>query len=183
VIASACGGLRPDLRPGELVLVADHINWTGASPVAGENDSRFGPRFFDMTEAYSSALRRRAQAAAAQLGIDLREGVYLGVSGPNYETPAEIRAFRAMGADLVGMSMVHETIAARHMGMQVMGICCVTNLATGGIDVPISHAEVIETAAAAGERLARLLTAILSGLHPNADPKSEAEDHPPGDQR
>jgi purine-nucleoside phosphorylase len=178
VITSACGGLRSDLRPGELVLLSDHINWTGASPVAGENDSRFGPRFFDMTEAYSSALRRRAQAAAAQTGIHLGEGVYLGVSGPSYETPAEIRAFRAMGADLVGMSTVHETIAARHMGMRVLGISCVTNLAAGILDTPtsdttISHAEVIETAAAAGERLARLLTAILPDLG-----QAEPWDHP-----
>ena len=99
--------------PGQLVLLADHINWTGASPVVGENDSRFGPRFFDMTEVYSELLRAQARIAAEQLGIDLREGVYLGVSGPNYETPAEIRAFRAMGADLVGMSVVHEAIVAR----------------------------------------------------------------------
>jgi purine-nucleoside phosphorylase len=170
VITSAAGGLRPDLRPGQLVLLADHVNWTGASPVASENDSRFGPRFFDMTEVYSKPLRRQAQAAATKLGIDLREGVYLGVSGPSYETPAEIRAFRAMGADLVGMSVVHEAIAARHMGMQVMGICCITNLAAGILDAPLGHAEVLAVAAAAGERLASLLTAILPGLGQKAEP-------------
>jgi purine-nucleoside phosphorylase len=169
IITSASGGLRPDLRPGQLVLLVDQINWTGASPVVGENDSRFGPRFFDMTEVYSTLLRAQAQVAAEQLGIDLREGVYLGVSGPNYETPAEIRAFRAMGADLVGMSVVHEAIVARHMGMRVLGISCVTNQAAGYVGTPVSHAEVIEIAAATGQRLTALLTAILPGLH---------EDHP-----
>ncbi len=170
VITSAAGGLRSDLRPGELVLLADQMNWTGASPVGGENDSRFGPRFFDMTEVYSKPLRLQAQAAATKMGIDLREGVYLGVSGPSYETPAEIRAFRALGADLVGMSVVHEAIAARPMGMQVMGICCITNLAAGILDAPIGHAEVLTVAAAAGERLAGLLTAILPGLGQKAEP-------------
>ena len=164
VVTNAAGGVRLDLRQGQLVLLSDHINLTGHNPVAGPNDERFGPRFFDMTNAYAKRLRARAHAAAAQHGISLPEGVYLGLSGPNFETPAEIRAFRGWGADLVGMSTVHEVIVARHMGIEVLGISCVTNMAAGILDQPINHLEVMETGARAQAQLTTLLVELLPAL-------------------
>ena len=126
IVTNAAGGIRLDLQQGQLVLLSDHINFTGRNPVAGPNDERLGPRFFDMTHAYSQRLR-----ALAHRIMPLAEGVYLCVSGPSFETPAEIRGFRSLGADLVGMSTVHEVIVARHMGIEVLGISCVTNMAAG----------------------------------------------------
>lgn len=161
IVTNAAGGIRDDLRQGQFVLLSDHINFTGGSPVHGLNDDRLGPRFFDMSEAYSPRLRKLAQQAAEQENWTLAEGVYLGVPGPSYETPAEIRAFRMLGADLVGMSTVHEVIAARHMGLEVLGLCCVTNLAAGIQKEPISHEEVIETGRRVEERLAGLLTRLV----------------------
>lgn len=161
---NAAGGIRLDLCQGQIVLVSDQINFTGRSPVSGPNDDRLGPRFFDMAQAYSPRLRKLAQQAAQSEGWHLAEGVYLGVSGPNYETPAEIRAFRMLGADLVGMSMVHEVIAARHMGLEVLGLSCVTNMAAGIQAGPITHEEVIETGRHVEERLARLLVRLLSHI-------------------
>ncbi|MFZ0633149.1 MAG: purine-nucleoside phosphorylase [Acidobacteriaceae bacterium] len=161
VLTNAAGGINPGLHQGQLVLIADHINFSGRNPVAGQNDERFGPRFFDMSEAYSDRLRRLAHEAAHAMDFRLDEGVYLSVLGPSFETPAEIRAFRAMGADLVGMSTVQETIAARHMGIEVLGISCVTNMAAGIQQEPLSHEEVMETGRQVEAQLAELLSRIV----------------------
>jgi purine-nucleoside phosphorylase len=160
VVTNAAGGIRLDLRQGQLVLLSDHINFTGRNPVSGTNDPRLGPRFFDMAEAYSKRLRLLAHSAA-----ELSEGVYLAVSGPSYETPAEIKAFRILGADLVGMSTVQEVIVARHMGLEVLGISCVTNMAAGILDQAINHQEVMETGAGVQTQLTNLLTTLLPALH------------------
>jgi purine-nucleoside phosphorylase len=159
VVTNAAGGVRLDLKQGQLVLLSDHINFTGRNPVAGPNDERLGPRFFDMTDAYSKRLRLLAHSAA-----EIAEGVYLCVPGPSFETPAEIRTFRGWGADLVGMSTVHEVIVARHMGIEVLGISCVTNMAAGILDQPINHQEVMETGARAQAHLTALLVALLPAL-------------------
>ncbi len=161
VLTNAAGGINPAFRQGQLVLIADHINLSGRNPVAGANDERFGPRFFDMSEAYSARLRKAAHEAAKSMDLDLEEGVYLSVLGPSFETPAEIRAFRTMGADLVGMSTVQETIAARQMGMEVLGISCVTNMAAGIQAQPLSHEEVMETGRQVEARLAELLWGVV----------------------
>jgi purine-nucleoside phosphorylase len=161
ILTNAAGGINPAYHRGQLVLLSDHINFSGRNPVAGANDERFGPRFFDMSEAYSARLRALAQQAAQSLDFELSEGVYLSVLGPSFETPAEIRAFRTLGADLVGMSTVQETIAARHMGIEVLGISCVTNMAAGIQKEPLSHEEVIETGRAVEARLAGLLTHLV----------------------
>jgi purine-nucleoside phosphorylase len=156
IVTNAAGGIRLDLRQGQLVLISDHINFSGRNPVSGSNDERLGPRFFDMSEAYSNRLRLLAHSAA-----ELEEGVYLSLSGPSFETPAEIRAFRSWGADLVGMSTVQEVIVARHMGIEVLGISCVTNMAAGILDQQINHQEVMETGARVQAQLTSLLMALL----------------------
>jgi purine-nucleoside phosphorylase len=163
VLTNAAGGIAEGYRIGQLVALADHINLMGFNPLVGPNEPRYacvpgaGLRFFDMTEAYSRRLRVLAQEAAAEEGFVLGEGVYLAVSGPSFETPAEIRAFRTLGATLVGMSTVPETIVARHMGMEVLGISCVTNLAAGLSASPLSHQEVFEAGRQVEHRLAGLL--------------------------
>ncbi len=164
IVTNAAGGIRPGLKQGDLVLLSDHINFTGRSPVEGENDERFGPRFFDMTEAYSKPLRKLAATIAERAGFLLAEGVYLCVLGPSFETPAEIRAFQVMGADLVGMSTVQEVIVARHMGVEVLGISCVTNLAAGIQLEPLSHEEVMETGRRVAARFAQLLTDLIPAI-------------------
>jgi purine-nucleoside phosphorylase len=163
ILTNAAGGIAEGYRVGQLVALADHINLMGWNPLVGPNDPRFGfsngagLRFFDMTEAYSKRLRALAQKAAEAEGFQLEEGVYVAVSGPSYETPAEIRAFRTMGATLVGMSTVPETIVARHMGLEVLGLSCVTNPAAS-VDAPsLSHEEVFEAGRKVEQRLARLL--------------------------
>jgi len=156
IVTNAAGGVRLDLKQGQLVLISDHINFSGRNPVSGKNDDRLGPRFFDMTDAYSKRLRILAHGAA-----ELEEGVYLSLSGPSFETPAEIRAFREWGADMVGMSTVQEVIVARHMGIEVLGISCVTNMAAGILDQPIHHQEVMETGARVQAQLTSLLVALL----------------------
>jgi purine-nucleoside phosphorylase len=161
VLTNAAGGINEGLKQGQLVLIADHINLSGRNPVVGANDDRLGPRFFDMSEGYSARLRELAHEAARSMEFRLDEGVYLSVLGPSFETPAEIRAFRTMGADLVGMSTVQETIVARHMGMEVLGISCVTNLAAGIQKEPLSHEEVMETGRAVEAQLAGLLTRLV----------------------
>jgi purine-nucleoside phosphorylase len=161
VLTNAAGGINPELHRGQLILIADHINLSGRNPVAGANDERLGPRFFDMSEAYSARLRGLAHQAGQGLGMVLEEGVYLSVLGPSFETPAEIRAFRALGADLVGMSTVQETIVARHMGIEVLGISCVTNMAAGIQKEPLSHEEVMETGRAVEAQLAGLLRRVV----------------------
>jgi len=163
VLTNAAGGIAEGYRVGQLVALADHINFMGWNPMVGPNESRFGfqpnsgLRFFDMTEAYSKPLRALAREAAAEEGFDMSEGVYLALSGPSFETPAEIRAFRSLGATLVGMSTVPETIVARHMGVEVLGISCVTNLAAGLSESQLSHEEVFEAGRQVETRLARLL--------------------------
>lgn len=157
ILTNAAGGIKAGFGPGTLVLLSDHINLLGQNPLSGPNDDSLGPRFPDMSEAYSKALRAIGKAAAAEIGLDLPEGVYAAVPGPSYETPAEIRYLRAVGADLVGMSTVPETIAANHMGMKVLGISCVTNHAAGVIDRKLNHVEVLEV----GERMKGTLIELL----------------------
>jgi purine-nucleoside phosphorylase len=161
ILTNAAGGIAPGLRPGQLVLLRDHLNLLGDSPLAGENDASLGPRFPDMTSVYDRTLRSQAERVAARLGLPLPSGVYAGCLGPQYETPAEVRMLRGLGADLVGMSTVPEAIAARHMGARVLGLSCVTNLAAGLTDQPLSHDEVTETAALARADFLRLLDGIL----------------------
>jgi purine-nucleoside phosphorylase len=162
VLTNAAGSLREDLPPGTLVALADHINCTGLSPLTGPNDTRLGPRFFDMSAAYSPRLRQTAQAIAQHQGWRLPEGVYIGV--PGHETPAEVRALRTLGADLVGMSTVLETIAARHMGVAVLGISCVTNFAAGITQRTLDHAEVMETGRSVETQLTRFFLALVPAL-------------------
>ncbi len=161
VITNAAGGISPGLSPGDLVLIKDHINMLGDNPLRGPNVDSLGPRFPDMSYAYDPALRSKAMQAAHSLGIPLKEGVYVATIGPSYETPAEIRAFARLGADLVGMSTVPEVIAARHAGLSVLGISCVTNYAAGVSDQPLSHQEVVETTKRKADELGRLLVEIV----------------------
>jgi purine-nucleoside phosphorylase len=162
VITNAAGGISADYRQGALVLIRDHINLQGTNPLIGHNDDRFGLRFPDMTHAFSERLRAIAREEGAWQGTELHEGVYAAVTGPSFETPAEIRALRTLGADLVGMSTVPEVIVARQMGIEVLAISCVTNLAAGILDQPITHEEVLET----GERGRDRFTALLRGIVP-----------------
>lgn len=164
ILTNAAGGIAPGLRPGQLVLLRDHINLLGDSPLRGENDSLLGPRFPDMSTVYDRALRALSERVAARLGLGLPSGVYAGCLGPQYETPAEVRMLRGLGADLVGMSTVPEAIAARHMGARVLGLSCVTNLAAGLSEQPLSHSEVTETAARVRADFLRLLDGILVAL-------------------
>lgn len=161
VLTNAAGGINRDYNQGALVVIRDHINLQCVNPLTGANDDHLGPRFPDMTEAYAKDYRKIAFAEAQRLGIEIHEGVYAAVAGPSYETPAEIRYLRAIGADLVGMSTVPEVIAARHMGVRVLGISCVTNMAAGILDQPLSHAEVLETAERVKGRFIALLRAII----------------------
>ena len=145
---------------GQLVLISDHINLLGQNPLSGPNDDSLGPRFPDMSEAYSKSYREIARAAGKEMGLELPEGVYAAVPGPSYETPAEIRYLRTIGADLIGMSTIPETIAANHMGMKVLGISCVTNAAAGVLDQKLNHTEVLEV----GERMKGTLIELLRRL-------------------
>jgi xanthosine phosphorylase len=161
VLTNAAGSLRPEVGPGELMLITDHVNMSGANVLAGENDHDLGPRFPSLRDAYDPALREELRAAARELGIGLAEGVYLAVLGPSFETPAEIRAFRTLGADAVGMSTVHETILARHCGMRVAAVSAITNLAEGMADEPLSHEQTLRDAARASQNLAPLLVRFI----------------------
>ena len=167
VLTNAAGSLRAEFLPGSLMMLSDHINMTGANPLIGNNDERFGPRFPDMTEAYDRALRSRFSDAATALGITLHEGVYLALLGPNFETPAEIQAFRRLGADAVGMSTVPECLVARHCGMRVAAISTLTNLAAGMTDKELSHEQSLAVSAEAAKDLSRLLPAFLTSLSPD----------------
>jgi len=161
IFTNAAGGINLEYKQGALVLISDHINLQGQNPLVGLNDERFGERFPDMTHAYSKAYRKIARKAAQNLGKDLSEGVYAGLLGPSYETPAEIRYLRTIGADLVGMSTVPEVIAARHMGINVLAISCVTNMAAGILDKPLSSAEVFETTERVRGDFVALLRAVI----------------------
>lgn len=145
IVTNAAGGVNESFEPGDLMIITDHINNMGSNPLIGPNDSRLGVRFQDLSEAYSRELAKQAKEIAAKLNINIREGVYVGNTGPVYETPAEIRMFRTLGGDAVGMSTVPEVIVARHSGMKVLGISCISNMAAGILDQPLTHDEVIET--------------------------------------
>jgi len=155
ILTNAAGGINLAFGQGRLVVIKDHINLQGQNPLVGHEDPRFGPRFIDMSEAYSKSYRQMAQETGKRLKIELAEGVYVAVLGPSYETPAEIRGFRTMGADLVGMSTVPEVIVARQMGIKVLAISCVTNMAAGILDQPIHHEEVLETGKSAAAAFRR----------------------------
>lgn len=162
VLTNAAGGIHPKLRARGLLLIRDHINLMGGNPLRGSNEERLGPRFPDMTEAYSKRLQALARKQARRRRVRLFEGVYAAVPGPSYETPAEIRMLARVGADVVGMSTVPEVIVANHMGMEVLGISCVTNMAAGISKKKISHEEVLE----AGERMAKRFSSFLQALIP-----------------
>jgi purine-nucleoside phosphorylase len=162
VLTNAAGGLNNTLRQGSLMLISDHLNLMGVNPLRGANDARFGVRFPDMTEVYDRAFQEVAICEAHAISTELRRGVYAALAGPSYETPAEIRMLRALGADAVGMSTVPEAIVARHMGLKVLGISCITNMAAGVLDKPIVHEEVIET----GERVRVTFTELLRRVIP-----------------
>jgi len=147
LVTNACGGLNPELYPGALMVINDHINMTGANPLIGPNYSELGPRFPDMSVAYDREYVKIAKESATSLNMDIKEGTYMMFTGPTYETPAEIKMARIIGADAVGMSTVPEVIAARHCGLRVLGISCITNMAAGILDQPLNHEEVIETSA------------------------------------
>jgi xanthosine phosphorylase len=161
VLTNAAGSLRPELGPGRLMLISDHINMSGVNVLTGPNANELGDRFTSLRDAYDPALRNGLRDAAGDLGIELAEGVYLAVSGPSFETPAEIRAFRTMGADAVGMSTVHETIVARHCGLRVAAVSAITNFAEGMGDEPVSHEQTLRDAARAARDRAPLITRFV----------------------
>ena len=163
LLTNAAGSLRIDLGPGSLMLIEDHINLTGVNVLSGPNDDQLGPRFPSLRDAYDPELRGNMHAAARELGIELLEGVYLAVSGPSFETPAEIRAFHTLGADAVGMSTVHETTVARHMGLRVVAVSAITNYAEGMSDDPVSHEQTLRDAATAAAALGPLVTRFVTG--------------------
>ena len=169
VITNAAGGINLKYQQGALVAIKDHINLQGHNPLVGANDDRFGVRFPDMTQAYWKPYVRAAQEEARKLGIALEDGVYVGLLGPSYETPAEIRFLRTIGADLVGMSTVAEVIAARHMGIKVLAISCVTNMAAGILDQVLSHQEVMETGEKVRVQFEALLKAVLPRMASDLD--------------
>lgn len=164
LVTNAAGGVNTSLQPGDLMLITDHINNAGANPLIGPNDSSVGVRFPDMSEAYDQELRSRALRVADRLGVALKEGVYVWNTGPSYETPAEIRAIRFLGGDAVGMSTVPEVIIARHAGIRVLGISCISNMAAGIVDQPLTHEEVIETTEQAKETFITLIKEMISEL-------------------
>jgi len=163
-LTNAAGGINTKFKSGALMLIDDHINLQGTNPLIGPNDDRFGRRFPDMSEIYSRPLRGLAGAAAKAIKLPIKHGVYLAVTGPSYETPAEIRAFRTLGADAVGMSTVAEAMVARHMGIDVLGISCISNMAAGMLPQPLSEEEVIETTSRVRHQFIALLEGILAGL-------------------
>lgn len=164
VLTNAAGGVDPSFAPGTLMIIADHLNLTGRTPLLGPNADALGPRFVDLTEVWDAALRQRLRAAGEREGIRLAEGVYAGLLGPSYETPAEVRMLRTLGADAVGMSTVLEAIAARWVGLRVCGVSLITNAGAGYTGQPLTHEEVLEAGAAAGPRLARVLRRFISEL-------------------
>ncbi len=162
IVTNAAGGVNTSFRPGDLMLITDHLNLTGGNPLIGPNIEELGVRFPDMSEAYNKEMRTVALRSAGRLGIEMRQGVYVGLAGPSYETPAEIRMCRALGADAVGMSTIAEVIAANHMGVRVLGISCITNMAAGILPRKLTHGEVIETT----ERVQKQFIALLQEIVP-----------------
>ena len=164
VLTNAAGGINTAFAPGDLMVIDDHINLLGSNPLVGPNDERFGVRFPDLTHVYSRRLRQLADDTAGAQGIALRHGVYVACHGPSYETPAEVRYLRLIGADAVGMSTVPEAIVARHMGIEVLGISCITNFAAGVLPQPLNHAEVLETAQRVRLTFIALLNGVIAGI-------------------
>lgn len=164
ILTNAAGGVNTSFHPGSLMVMDDHINLMGDNPLVGANDDRFGPRFPDMSEVYSRRLRGIADAASRDIGVPIEHGVYLALRGPSYETPAEIRFLRTIGADAVGMSTVPEAIVARHMGLDVLGISCITNMAAGVLPQPLDHAEVMETASRVRTVFGNLVEEIIGRI-------------------
>jgi xanthosine phosphorylase len=164
VLTNAAGSLGPEVGPGRLMLITDHMNLSGVNVLTGPNDEEIGPRFPSLRDAYDPELRERLRAAAGELGTELAEGVYVAVSGPTFETPAEIRAFEILGADAVGMSTVHETAVARHAGLRVAAVSAITNLAEGMSDEPLSHEQTLRDAQRAADALAPLLVRFVENL-------------------
>jgi purine-nucleoside phosphorylase len=164
MLTNAAGGVNTAFAQGALMVIDDHINLTGENPLVGPNDERFGPRFPDMTEVYAPRLRRLADQIAREMSLELSHGVYVALKGPSYETPAEIRYLRMIGGDAIGMSTVPEAIAARHMGIEVIGISCITNMAAGVLPQPLNHDEVIETMHRAQGKFIALLEGIIGRL-------------------
>ena len=164
IVTNAAGALHTRMQPGDLMLLTDHINLSGGNPLSGKNDARLGPRFPDMTAAYDLELRAIARAVAVRLGQDLHEGIYVGLQGPSYETPAEVRMLAQLGGDAVGMSTVSEVIAARHMGLRVLGLSCITNLGAGLGLGTLDHSHVGAVAQAASDRMIALLAGVVDSL-------------------
>jgi purine-nucleoside phosphorylase len=164
ILTNAAGGINTTFAPGTLMVIDDHINLMGTNPLVGPNDERFGLRFPDMTEVYSSRLRAIADQASSAAGVPVRHGIYVALHGPSYETPAEIRFLRTIGADAVGMSTAPEAIVARHMGIEVLGISCITNPAAGVLPTPLNHEEVMEVARRVGAQFIRLVEEIIGRL-------------------
>lgn len=164
IVTNASGGINKSFNPGDLMIIEDHINFTGNNPLIGANIKELGPRFFDMSEAYSKDFIKLAQDTAKELNIDIKKGIYAGVTGPNYETPAEVKMLRMLGADAVGMSTVPEVIAANHAGLKVFGVSCITNMAAGVLDQPLNHEEVIETAGKVEEDFKKLIKIVVSKI-------------------
>jgi purine-nucleoside phosphorylase len=164
IVTNATGGINTAFEPGDLMIINDHINFTFQNPLIGPNDDQLGPRFPDMSRAYTPELQEITRLVAQEQGISIQEGTYIGVVGPSYETPAEIRMMRALGADAVGMSTVPEVLVAVHGGMQVLGISCISNMAAGILDQPLSHEEVMETAGKVQRRFLALVKGIVSRL-------------------
>src|SRR5213596_2676552 len=165
ILTNAAGSLNTEFTPGSLMVISDHINLMGVNPLIGPNDERFGPRFPDLTSTYDPDLQSMVIEEAKAIDIDMRRGVYAALSGPSYETPAEIHMIRTLGADAVGMSTVPEAIVARHMGMQVIGISCITNLAAGVSDRPVDHTQVIATGESVREQFTELLRRVIAKLN------------------
>ena len=164
IVTNAAGGINASFKPGDLMLISDHINLMGVNPLRGPNVEELGVRFPDMSEAYSESLRTLARDVASEIGITLQEGVYLALSGPTYETPAEIRAFRTLGADAVGMSTVPEVIAMAHMNIPVLGISCITNMAAGMLKQKLEHKEVMETTARVQKEFTKLVLGVIQRM-------------------
>ncbi len=161
ILTNAAGGLNPSFKPGDLMVISDHINFSGSTPLRGENDDKMGPRFPDMSEVYAKEYRRKIQKIGEEKNLQLKSGVYVMQSGPAYETPAEVRMFQMLGGDAVGMSTVPEAVAAAHCGMKVIGISCITNLVAGIQDQPLCHSEVMETAQKVKQDFEMLIDTII----------------------
>src|SRR5215510_2404653 len=165
ILTNAAGGINVQLTQGALMVISDHVNLMGVNPLRGPNDERFGPRFPDMSAVYSRELQELVVDEAKSIGVEVRRGIYGALSGPSYETPAEIHLLRTIGADAVGMSTVPEAIVARHMGLEVLGISCITNMAAGISDEPINHEEVMETGNRVRDTFAKLLRRVVNRVH------------------